>query len=154
MLRLISTLRTWLAASSSRKSRTFPATREALQDATAYLDRLLESGGCPPAVQSALDIVLDEIASNIVAYSGATGFTLEVAFVPDGVRLVFSDDGTPYDPLTHEDPDTTLSAEARAIGGLGILMVKKMTDSATYRRARNRNVLTLFKRFPPKAVEG
>ena len=147
MLRLISTLWAWFAAGSSRQSRIFPATREALSDATAYLDRLLEARECPPAVQSALDIVLDEIASNIVAYSGASGFTLEVAFVSDGVKLVFSDDGTPYDPLAHKDPDTTLSAEERAIGGLGILMVKKMTDSVTYRRARNRNILTLFKRF-------
>ena len=73
--------------------------------------------------------------------------TVEATADPAGVRLVFSDDGTPYDPLAHVDPDTTLSAAERPIGGLGILMVKKMSDSVDYARVRNRNVLTIFKKI-------
>ena len=99
---------------------------------------------------SSLRIIIDEIASNIVTHSGASGFELEVERVeaPAGIKLVFSDDGAPFDPLAHADPDTSLSAAERPIGGLGILMVKKMSDSVSYERVRNRNVLTVFKSFP------
>ncbi|MBR4170878.1 MAG: SpoIIE family protein phosphatase [Kiritimatiellae bacterium] len=127
--------------------RTFPPTKEALKDATAFLNQVLESGNCPPAIQASMDIVLDEIASNIVSYSQASGFELDIELVQGGVKLAFIDDGTPYNPLTHEDPDTTLSAEERPIGGLGIMMVKKIADSVTYNRAHNRNFLIVSKSF-------
>ena len=64
------------------------------------------------------------------------------------MELRFIDDGAPYDPLAHTDPDTTLSAEERPIGGLGIMMVKKIADAVTYSRDGDRNTLTVFKRFP------
>ena len=90
---------------------------------------------------------MDEITSNIVKHSHASGFELDVQFLVEssGVKLLFMDDGVPYDPLSHVDPDTTLPAAERPVGGLGILMVKKMTDSITYERVRNRNCLTVFK---------
>ena len=59
------------------------------------------------------------------------------------MRLVFTDDGMPFDPLAHRDPDTTLSAEERAIGGLGILIVKKTMSPVTYTRRDDLNVLTM-----------
>ena len=130
-----------------RTARTFPATRQALTDATAFLDQELENAECPAPIQSVLDIVLDEIASNIVAYSGASGFELGIEFIAGGVKLSFRDDGKAYNPLTHQDPDTTLSAEERPIGGLGIMMVKKMTNSVTYSRSDNRNILTIVKAY-------
>ena len=65
---------------------------------------------------------------------------------PGGVKLMFVDDGSPYDPLSHEDPDTALPAAERPIGGLGIMMVKKMTDSIKYERKHDRNFLTVVKR--------
>jgi len=58
-----------------------------------------------------------------------------------GIVLTFVDDGVAYDPLKHADPDTTLPAEKRPIGGLGIMLVKKMSDSVSYHRAHNRNYL-------------
>ena len=65
---------------------------------------------------------------------------------PSGVKMEFIDDGVAYNPLSHEDPDTTLPASKRPIGGLGIMMVKKMADSISYERSRNRNLLTIFKK--------
>ena len=62
------------------------------------------------------------------------------------MKIVFIDDGVAYDPLAHADPDTTLSAEERPIGGLGILMVKKMSDSVSYMRSHYRNFLTVVKK--------
>jgi anti-sigma regulatory factor (Ser/Thr protein kinase) len=63
----------------------------------------------------------------------------------DGVNIDFIDDGAPYDPLSHADPDITLAADERPIGGLGLLMVKKMATSVSYRRDRGRNILGVAK---------
>ncbi len=137
-------------------SRSFAATKEGLSQASAFLDELLapsstlvdDAAKFQPLLPS-LQIFLDEIGSNIVRYSGASGFVIDVELTdaPDGIRLVFFDDGTPYDPLTHVDPDTTLSADKRQIGGLGIFMVKKMATSVAYARSNNRNRLTVFKKL-------
>jgi serine phosphatase RsbU (regulator of sigma subunit)/anti-sigma regulatory factor (Ser/Thr protein kinase) len=135
-------------------SRSFQATKEGLGLAAAFLDELLspysslvDDAEKYQLLLPSLQIFLDEIGSNIVRYSGASGFVIDVELTdaPDGIRLVFFDDGTPYDPLTHVDPDTTLSADKRQIGGLGILMVKKMATSIAYARVNNRNRLTIFK---------
>ncbi len=136
------------AEGSARAARAFPATQDGVAAASAYLDATLEGIDGGDLLNPVLHVILDEIASNIVRYSGASEFELTVAATADpaGVRLVFSDDGQPYDPLAHVDPDTTLSAAERPIGGLGILMVKKMSDSVDYARVRNRNVLTIFKK--------
>ena len=126
----------------------FPPTQEGISQASAYLDECLKEQ--PPDVQSSLHVILDEIASNIVKHSGASGFEVDVEFMEDpaGVRLVFADDGVPYDPLAHADPDTSLPAAERPIGGLGIMLVKKMADSISYERTRNRNFLTVLKNGP------
>ena len=131
---------------SERFVRSFPPTQEGICQASAYLDECLKEQ--PPGAQSSLHIILDEIASNIVKHSGASGFEVDVEFTEDpaGVRVVFADDGTPYDPLSHADPDAKLPAAERPIGGLGIMMVKKMADSISYERTRNRNFLTVFKK--------
>jgi len=93
-------------------------------------------------------VAMDEIASNIVHYSGAPDFTVSVAFddPPPRVRLTFSDGGTPYNPLLKADPDVTQPAEERAIGGLGIFMVKKMMDEIEYAYENGRNILTIGKK--------
>ena len=80
--------------------------------------------------------------------AGATGFesAVERTEDPPGVKIVFSDDGAPYYPLAHADPDTSLPAAERPIGGLGILMVKKMADAISYERTRDRNILPVFKK--------
>ena len=60
------------------------------------------------------------------------------------MKLTFIDDGVPYDPLMHKDPDTSLPAEERPIGGLGIMMVRKMSDSMSYERNHDHNYLTVL----------
>jgi serine phosphatase RsbU (regulator of sigma subunit)/anti-sigma regulatory factor (Ser/Thr protein kinase) len=135
-------------AQPDRQSRRhfFPATQEGIADASAFLDECigpLDDGtlGAP------LHIILDEAASNIVKHSGASGFEVEVAVAGHEVSLVFIDDGVPYDPLAHADPDTTKDLSERKIGGLGILMMKKLSNSVTYSREDNRNVLRVDKAF-------
>ena len=61
--------------------------------------------------------------------------------------MAFRDNGVPFDPFLREDPDTTLSAAERKIGGLGIFMVKKTMDDVSYEYLNGQNVLTIHKNF-------
>ena len=88
----------------------------------------------------------DEVMSNIVNYSGAKGYRVEAERAPDRLRLRFSDDGRPYNPLSHIDPDTHAAIEDRPIGGLGLVVVKRLADRVAYSRENDRNVLTLIRK--------
>ena len=123
--------------------RDYPPTMEGLAQATADLEAALD--GVPMKGQATLMVAADEIFANIVRYSGATGWSLRVERLrfPDAVRLVFRDDGKPFDPLRQRDPDTTLDAAERTVGGLGILIVKKTMSPVTYARRNGLNVLTM-----------
>ena len=123
--------------------RTFPSTQAGIAAASDYLDEVV--GDAPAAEVAALHVIIDEMCSNIVKHSGASFFEVDVELLDDpaGVKLSFIDDGTPYDPLSHIDPDTTLPADKRPIGGLGIMMVKKMSDAMFYSRIHNRNILAV-----------
>lgn len=86
----------------------------------------------------------DEIIANIVSYSGSTSFRICVENAPDRTRLEISDDGIEYNQLSHEAPDIHKPIAERQVGGLGILMIKRLVDSATYRRESSRNVLIVL----------
>ena len=133
------------ARPESMLERTVSADMAAMPDLVAFLESALESMGCPLAITTKLMVCLDEIASNVMKFSGAHDLTVRLERgAPEGTwRLSFIDDGTPWNPLTHADPDITLSAEERPIGGLGLLMVKKMMDDVCYSRDGETNVLRL-----------
>ena len=110
----------------------------------------LEELDCPMKIQTQLDIAVDELFSNIAhyAYNPETGpatVQVEVTENPLSVIITFIDQGVPYDPLAKSDPDTTLSAEDRQIGGLGIYMVKKTMDDISYEYKEGKNILTIKK---------
>ena len=96
-----------------------------------------------PKIATKINIVFDEIYANIVNYSKAKLATISYSIEGGKLRLVFTDDGVMYNPLEAIEPDTSLSAEERQIGGLGIFMVKKMTESMEYEYKDDKNVLTL-----------
>ena len=128
-------------------SREYKPTMEDLAKASADLAKALE--GVPDDCANIMMVASDEIFANIVRYSGATDWTLAVERTrhPDGVRLVITDNGKPFDPLSHRDPDTTLCADEREVGGLGILIVKKTMSPVVYRRNNDRNILTMGKEY-------
>ena len=125
----------------------YPATLEGLARATGELDGTLTSAGCPEKAKTKLMIAFDEIASNIVRYSGASDFDIEVDFPedPDAVKISFADSGRPFNPLQSADPDVTLGAADRDVGGLGLFMVKKMMDNVVYTHVGGRNILVISK---------
>ena len=125
--------------------KTVPVDATAMPGLVAFLEGALEATDCPPALSTKLMICQDEIASNVLKFSKASELTvrLEHDVGMSSWSLSFIDDGTPWNPLTHDDPDITLSAEERPIGGLGLLMVKNMMDEVIYVRENERNVLRL-----------
>ena len=129
---------------------TVDATIENIPVVTAFVEKHLEQYDCPVKAQMQINIAIDELFSNIAQYaykSGAGKATVrvEVKEEPLAVIITFIDNGTPYDPLAKADPDVTLSAEDREIGGLGIFMVKKTMDEINYEYKNGQNILTIKK---------
>ena len=114
---------------------------------TAFVEGILAPMDGSMKSQMQINIAIDEIYSNIVKFSGATRVTLivEVRKATLTARLTFIDNGKPYDPIQQADPDVTLSAEEREVGGLGIFIVKKTMDSVSYRRNGENNELAITK---------
>ncbi len=134
------------------KELTLAATVENIAVVTDFVNAELEAADCPMKAQMQINIAIDEIFTNIAqyAYTPKTG-TATVRFAlkqdPRTAELTFFDSGVPYNPLEKEDPDTTLSAEEREIGGLGIFLIKKTMDAVEYVRENGQNVLTVRKQF-------
>ena len=126
------------------------ALSENLPQVLAFVDEQLDAADCPMKIQIQIDIAVEEIFVNIAhyAYAPETGkamVRIETLADPPSVDITFIDNGVPYDPLAKADPDITLSAEERQIGGLGIFMVKKSMDDVKYEYLDGHNILTLKK---------
>ena len=103
-------------------------------------------------LQFKIRLSVEEAVENVVryAYQGGIGWMeAGTELSPDGVELniVLRDAGTPFNPLEKDDPDTTLSADDRDIGGLGIFLCKQMMDSIDYRYEDGCNILTMTKKL-------
>ena len=132
------------------KELTIAATVENIESVTDFVNEQLEALDCPMKAQMQIDIAIDEIFSNIAHYAynpeiGQATVRVEVLEDPLAVTITFIDNGVPYDPLAKADPDTTLSAEERDIGGLGIYMVKKSMDEIAYKYKDGHNILIIKK---------
>lgn len=132
------------------KELTVDATIENVTTVTAFVDEQLEQLDCPMKTQCQVDVAIDELFGNIAHYAynpqiGAATVRVEVSENPLAVVITFIDNGVPYDPLAKADPDITLSAEEREIGGLGIYMVKKSMDDVSYEYRDGKNILRIKK---------
>lgn len=128
------------------------AKTENLDQVLAFVDRHLEEKGCEMKVQMQLDVAVEELFVNIAQYAyhpdiGVATIRVEVQEEPLAVIITFIDNGVPYDPLAKEDPDITLPAEERQIGGLGIYMVKKSMDDISYEYKNGQNILRIKKKL-------
>ena len=131
---------------------TIAATVENIEVVTDFVNEQLAALDCPMKAQMQIDIAIDELFGNIAHYAynpeiGQATVRVEVVENPLAVTITFIDNGVPYDPLAKADPDTTLSAEEREIGGLGIYMVKKYMDDITYEYKDGQNILTIKKKI-------
>ena len=126
------------------------ALKENLPGVQEFVEEKLEAAGCPMKAQMQILLAVEEIFVNIASYaygpeSGTATVRVEVHEDPVAVTVTFVDHGIPYDPMAKEDPDVTLSAEERKIGGLGIFMTKKIMDDVAYEYKDGKNILTLKK---------
>ena len=133
-------------------NKTFPARVDALSDVLGFVDETLESYECPMKTQTAICVAIEEVFVNVAHYAYGDGegdMTLGIGFDTESREITFrmADKGTPFDPLKKPDPDITLSAEDREIGGLGIFITKKTMDTVTYAYENGENVLTMIKKI-------
>ena len=123
---------------------------ENLDAVTEFITSELEAADCSMKAQMQIEIAVEELFVNIAhyAYAPNVGMAVISIGIEDGSAVItFEDSGVPYDPLAKEDPDITLSAQERDIGGLGIFMVKKSMDDMRYEYRDGKNILTIVKRL-------
>ena len=133
-------------------TKTFPAKTDALSDVLGFVDEMLQSYDCPMKIQMGICVAIEEVFVNIAHYAYGDGegdMTLGIGFDAESREITFrmTDKGIPFDPLKKPDPDITLSADEREIGGLGIFITKKTMDSVTYSYENGENILTMIKKI-------
>lgn len=134
------------------KEKIFHADDASLDSVLGFVEEELEAADCPMKTVMQITVCVEEIFVNIAHYSYAGvdgGGDMKLSMSTDGGNAVitFEDSGIPFDPLAKSDPDITLPAEERNIGGLGIFMVKKSMDSVSYEYKDGKNIFTMSKQF-------
>lgn len=135
----------------SRQVLTLPNDIETIPQLNEFIDCFAEECGLDMSVSMALNLALEEAVVNSMSYAYPQGIQGEVSIEAscDSQQVVFTirDSGTPFDPTTQADVDTSLTAEERPIGGLGIHLVRQIMDTVSYQRTDGQNILTLTKRL-------
>ena len=133
-------------------NRIFAAKTEALSDVLGFVDETLEKYDCPMKIQTAVCVAIEEVFVNVARYAYKTEggeVSLSIGFDEQSRTVTFrmADKGVAFDPLKRPDPDITLSADEREIGGLGIFITKKTMDSVVYAYENGENILTMTKKI-------
>ena len=139
-----------MAETTDNLERTVTAILENFGMVADFVDEELEKRNVPMAAEAQIDIALDEIYTNVVKYAygeeiGEVTVRLDFSDDVSEVRMTVSDAGIPYDPLQKEDPDVSLEADERQIGGLGIYLVKQLMDEVSYEYRGGMNILRIRK---------
>ena len=114
----------------------------------SFVDEELEKAECSMKGQMQIDVAVEEIFVNVASYAyvdreGTCKIEVDADPEKKHVTITFTDEGIPYNPLAKEDPDVTLSAEEREIGGLGIFIVKKSMETTAYERKDDKNIFSM-----------
>jgi sigma-B regulation protein RsbU (phosphoserine phosphatase) len=116
----------------------------------AFVDEVCEWMGFDPMLTMQLNLAIEEAVVNVMdyAYPPGTKGEVDIEVKADADKLMFtiSDNGVAFDPTAKAEVDTTLSAEERQIGGLGIHLVRHIMDNVEYERKDGRNILRLSKK--------
>ena len=126
------------------------ANLDSVDEVMEFVTGELEQLNCSMKVQTQIEIAVEELFVNIANYAynpdeGPATVRVEVEKEPPAISITFIDEGVPYDPLAKEDPDVTLGADERQIGGLGIFMVKESMDDIDYEYKDGKNILHIRK---------
>ena len=131
-------------------NRVFPAKTESLGEVLAFFEQTLEKYECSMKIQTAICVAIEEVFVNVAHYAygdkdGNVEFNIGFDNKTNIITMQMIDNGVQFDPLKKPDPDITLSAEEREIGGLGIFITKKTMDEITYTYENGKNILTMMK---------
>ena len=115
----------------------------------AFIDEVAEECNIDMALTMSLNLAMEEAVVNVMIYAYPAGTVgdvdIDAEFDNGTLTFVLSDSGTPFDPTQANDPDLTLQAEDRPIGGLGIFLVRQIMDQVEYHYRDGKNILTLSK---------
>lgn len=129
----------------------FASDRAELRKLEPFTEAFAEQAGLGAPELFALQIVVEELVTNVIDYGGVPhgehAVSVELILEDGELTIRLTDRGRAYNPLLREEPDTTLPAEQRPIGGLGVHFCRKLTDSQDYERVSDCNVLTLRKKL-------
>ena len=128
---------------------TIKAVDESLEEINNFIHSIV-ADKCSDILLNQIDLAVEEIFVNIAHYSGAETATISCESKGDNLEITFADAGVPFNPLEKADPDITLKAEDRQIGGLGIFLTKKFMDSVEYNFCDGKNILTICKKLTHK----
>ena len=137
---------------AAMKEKVFPAKKEALPDVISFTEECLQSFECPMKSSMAICVAVEEIFINIASYaygedSGEAGLSFSFDEEERLMTLEVKDEGIPFNPLERDEPDITLSAADREIGGLGIFITRKTMDAVSYKNENGKNILTMTKKI-------
>ena len=129
---------------------TVPAKPAALEIVNTFIQEKLQTIDCSKHIRMQLKLAVEEIFVNISSYAyhpevGQAEVGVDIDGDPPTVTIRFLDQGRPFNPLEKPDADITLSAQEREIGGLGILLVKKIMDQVDYAYENGKNILIIKK---------
>ena len=134
-----------------KKRLVLPNDIETIPQLNEFIDLVAEEVGLDMSLTMSLNLAMEEAVVNVMDYAYPNrqkgNLDIEVTADQEWMTFVITDTGIAFDPTTKEDADTTLSAEERPIGGLGIFLVRQLMDDINYKREGNKNVLTLRKKL-------
>jgi len=130
-------------------SLTVQATDENLDKVLSFVEAKMEEMECSFKQINQVALALEEAYVNVAHYAYTDGGLASIELQQDGnvLTITLIDSGKPFDPLSKDEPDITLDAQDRQIGGLGIFLIKKVMTSVSYERKDNQNILTMVKDF-------
>lgn len=135
---------------SARRTATVPAQAAQLAVLMQFLRDFWAEERLPPGQALSFELALEEIFVNVVIHGAPPGRVLEVEVTlrlnDRDLSMTLEDDGPHFDPLSRPSPDVTAGLSERAIGGLGIFLVRKLMDTVSYQRVADRNRLMMSKR--------
>lgn len=138
---------TLLAIKWHQVALTMRATMDDIHQLKPYIEGVTNQAGIDVKETKRLRLAVEEAVANIVNYSSATQITLQSRVGEGQLLLTIDDDGQPFDPTIGHTTDLSIPPDERPPGGLGIMLLHKMTDSLSYQRTQGHNILTIVKKI-------